>query len=1129
MHLHLLKKAKPWLMRLFYSVFISCLLTSNLLAGSVEGQSLGKTQVSIRLKYDNLQDVLRMIETQTDFLFTYGGAIHPKKIKVALPSGESSLREVLEKISEETDLGFVQINSMIAIKEKDSMITKKESIKKVSYEGIVYDSRTKEVVIGATVLVKGTTTGTVTDIDGKFNLQAEEGQVLIFRSLGYLSQEVLLTNQEKLVVYLNEDTKSLDEVVVVGFGEQKKVNITGAVEMVTSEDMENRPTTNTSNLLQGLMPGLVVTNYTGMPGQDNGSLRIRGISSINSSSPLVIIDGIEGNMNILNPDDIESVSVLKDAASAAIYGSRGANGVILITTKTGKKKASPQISINSYVGTQKPFRKPKLLGSIQYMELQNEAMRNVGQSETYSDEDFEIVRNGSDPNFYANTDWIDAIYKDSAPQFQTNVSVAGGAENVSYLLSYGHLDQEGVIVGDAYGSKRDNVRFKLNTTLLDRLQINANVGYVDRVYHSPQWATTATGGVIRGAMTISPLVPVNYTNGEWGYGGGANNPVAIATDGGSNIFSSQEFTGNFEGKIDLHKNLSIKGQYGLVMSNSKRETFVKKVTHRHPDSGDVLWFNVEENSLSIRDYVNRYQNILAQMDYRKTWGDHSFSGLAAFQQEWERYESFAGSRRKFLTEDVPALDLGTNPIQSASGDGYQWALRSGLARLNYDYKGKYLLELNGRYDGSSRLSKDNRYKFFPSLSAGWRFTDESFLNSLKKVIYDGKARVSYGELGNQYLSNMTGYSEYYAYLPVLTDVGSMPIGDQLTGGFAQTVSAGTNLSWETVQMLNVGLDLYFFEGRLAFVGDWFNKQTKNILLQVPQPGVLGIDPSDINAGSIQNKGWEASLNWKDQIKDFNYGVIFQISDVKNEVLSMGDTPPAYGTNVNLVGFPSGSYYGLVADRLAQESDFELVEGKLVPTIPVFESEKNKFGPGDLVYEDLNGDGVITMEDDRKILGNPFPRYTYSIRANVAYKGFDMSVFFQGVGKAVGYLYDNAVHAFKNYSMYPQEFHLDRWTPENTDGSYPRLLFGETYNSRVSSYWLEDASYIRLKNLQIGYTIPPHLLEKLRVNKLRVYFSGDNLLTKTDFFYAFDPESPLSAGGYYPQVKTFVMGVNIGLK
>jgi len=1124
----LLKKVNPWLMKLFYSVFLSCLLATSLLAGSVTGQDLKSTVVKLNSKYANLEQVLQAVENQTDFLFTYNETIKPREVEVVVAAGENSLLKVLENISRNSNLSFKQVNSMIAIKEKQT--PQKQVVKQFQqYTGTVYDGESDEVLPGATVQIKGSTTGTITDADGAFLIDAEAGQTLVVSFIGYEAQEIVLGENTTITIYLGGDTKALDEVVVVGFGEQKKVNVTGAVGMVTSTELENRPTTNTSNLLQGLVPGLVVQNYTAMPGQDNGSIRIRGVSSINNSNPLVIIDGIEGNMNILNPDDIESVSVLKDAASASVYGSRGANGVILITTKSGKRKGAPQVSINSYFGIQKPIQLPEMLGSVEYMQLQNEAMRNVGQSETYTEEDIQKVIDGTDPNFSANTNWIDEIFRDRAPQYQTNVSVSGGAENLSYLMSYGHLNQDGMVVGDAYSSKRDNLRFKLNTTILDVLDINANLGYIDRTYHSPQWATDRDGGVIRGALNISPLVPVRYTNGEWGYGGGANNPVAIATDGGSNVFSSQEFTANITAQINLHKNLSVKGQFGQVMSNSKRETFVKKVVHRHPESGDVLWFNVEENSLEVRDYVDRYQNILAQMDYKNTWGNHNFSGLVAFQQEWQRYESFSGTRKNFLSEDVPALDLGTNPVQSNSGDGYHWALRSGIARLNYDYKGKYLLELNGRYDGSSRLSEDNRYKFFPSLSAGWRFTDEVFFEGLKKVIYDGKARVSYGELGNQYLSNMTGYAEYYAYLPVLTDVGTMPIGNQRTNGFAQTVSAGKSLSWETVQMLNVGLDLYFFEGRLAFTGDWFNKQTKDILLRVPQPTVLGITPSDINAGAVENKGWEITLDWQDQIKEFRYGVNFQLSDVQNKVLDMGDTPPAYGTNVNLVGYASGSYYGFVANRLAQESDFDMIDGKLVPNIPVTSSELSKFGPGDLVYEDLNGDGEITAEGDRKVLGNAFPRYTYSFRGNVGWKGFDVSFFFQGVGKAVGYLYDNARHAFKTYSMYPQTTHRDRWTPENTDASYPRLIFGETYNSRVSSYWLEDASYLRLKNLQIGYTLPSHLLERLRVNKLRVYFSGDNLFTKTNFYYAYDPESPLSAGGYYPQAKTFIMGVNIGLK
>jgi len=1115
-------------MRLFYSVFISILFSSSLLASNASGQDLESTKIKLTSSYAKLGHLLAAIESQSDFLFTYSESIDPKKINVQVEKGEMSLQKVLEKVSRTSNLSFKQINSMIAIKEKE-LKTQSVTTNYQRYSGTIMDGESDEPLPGATVQIKGTTTGTVTDVDGFFELNAEPGQTLVISFIGYESQEILLGDNVKITIFLGGDTKALDEVIVVGFGEQKKVNVTGAVEMVTSEDLENRPTTNTSNLLQGLMPGLVVQNYTAMPGQDSGSIRIRGVSSINNSNPLVIIDGIEGNMNILNPDDIESVSVLKDAASASIYGSRGANGVILITTKSGKRKGAPQISINSYFGIQKPIQLPEMLGSVEMMQLQNEALRNVGQSETYSQQDIQKVIDGSDPNFSANTNWIDEIFKSHAPQYQTNISVSGGAENLSYLVSYGNLNQDGLVIGDAYSSKRNNLRFKLNTTLLDILDLNANIGYVDRIYHSPQWATSATGGVIRGALNISPLVPVRYTNGEWGYGGGANNPVAIATDGGSNVFSSQEFTANITAQIKLHKNLSIKGQYGQVMSNSRRETFVKKVTHRHPETGDILWFNVEENSLEIRDYVNRYQNALAQMDYKNTWGNHNFSGLVAFQQEWQRYESFAGSRRNFLSEDVPALDLGTNPIENNSGDGYHWALRAGIARLNYDFKGKYLLELNGRYDGSSRLSEDKRYKFFPSLSAGWRFSDEGFFEGLKKVIYDGKARVSFGELGNQYLSNMTGYAEYYAYLPVLNDVGSMPIGDQRTNGFAQTISAGTNLSWETVQMLNVGLDLYFLDGRLAFTGDWFNKQTKDILLRVPQPSVLGITPSDINAGSVENKGWELSLDWQDQIKEFRYGANFQLSDVQNKVLDMGETPPAYGTNVNLVGYASGSYYGFVATRLAQESDFDLIEGKLVPNIPVTASELSKFGPGDLVYEDLNGDGEITAEGDRKVLGNAFPRYTYSFRGNIAWKGFDFSFFLQGVGKAVGYLYDNARHAYKSSSMYPQTIHRDRWTPENADASYPRLIFGETYNSRVSSYWLEDASYLRLKNLQIGYTLPSHLLERLRVNKFRIYFSGDNLLTKTNFYYAYDPESPISAGGYYPQAKTFTMGVNIGLK
>jgi len=993
-----------------------------------------------------------------------------------------------------------------------------------------------QLLPGVTVTVKGTGNGTVTNADGRFEINVPgNNTILVFSYVGYLSKEVPVGHQAQLDVVLNEDTRQLNQVVIVGFGTQKKVNLTGAVAQVGEKELAGRPVTSMSTALQGLLPGLSAISATGFPGDNKTTLRVRGTGTTNNSNPFILIDGIPGDLNFLNPTDIESVSVLKDAASAAIYGSRAANGVILVTTKRGKQNQKPTVSYNGYYGFQKPYALPKMVGSAEYMEMLNEAQRNVNLPETYTAEDIQKAKDGTDPDYFANTNWPKALFKSTAPQQEHNLSVSGGTQDVTYYLSYGRQDQEGLVEGDQYKFWRNNVRARLNAIrLFDFIDIDGNLGYIDRMQNQPAGGTDGDQGPIYTSLTMSPLNPVKFTNGKWGYGGGSSNPLAIATDGGYNNFRSQEVTGNVSAKVHIWKNLDFTGQYGTNVINQRRSTFSRKIDYYYPDSGDFWYSNATSNSLEMRDYTSRLQNISGVLNYSFSLQKHNIKLLAGYQQETYRYESWAASKQNFPSDDVPIFNLGSdNP--NATGDAYQYALRSWFGRINYDYNEKYLLELNMRYDGSSRYASNLRYGTFPSASAGWRFSRENFIrdNSTFRWLNEGKLRASYGSLGNQYGADAdNSYAEWYPYMDVLTGVGTMPIGNILTRGVAQITLANPLLRWEKMNMLNFGIDLAFLNNRLTFTGDWFDKRTKDIQMKKPMPDILGLQVPDQNIGEVSNKGWELSLGWADQINDISYGFTAQLSDVRNKVVNLGGAPPVLDNRILQVGYPINAFYGYRTDGLAQEGDFTKdPSGKYVPNFAIFDADKGKVAPGDIKYRDLNGDGKITADKDREVIGDAFPRYTYSLRGNLGWKNFDFSFFIQGVGKGNGYVSSIGIHTFQAYGSYPQEVHRDHWTPEHTDAWYPRFTYLDTRNTtaRQSDYWLQNAAYLRLKNIQLGYTLPARWTEKLRIQRLRAYVSADNLFTKTDFFYAYDPETVTSAGGEYPQVKTFVFGLNINFK
>ncbi|MCK9508462.1 MAG: SusC/RagA family TonB-linked outer membrane protein, partial [Pigmentiphaga sp.] len=719
-----------------------------------------------------------------------------------------------------------------------------------------------------------------------------------------------------------------------------------------------------------------------------------------------------------------------------------------------------------------------------------------------------------------------------------SVNLNGNLGNSGYLISYRYFDQAGLTVGNSTGEQRHNLRFKVNSRLLDKVEISSNIGYTMQNVISPIGSLTSGGGAIYTAMRIAPNVPVHYTDESWAYGGGNTNPVAILYDGGNTTLDADEMSLLNTAKIDLVKGWDVSATYSIVNRNTWTEILKKTITFTNPDTPEIpqYLFN-SPNSLINSSARQRQQTLIVQSNFEIQTGRHTISGVGGFSQEWSVFRRFEASRINLTTEQHPTLNLGSKEGMSNTGDAAQWAIRSGFGRLNYNYNDRYLIEFNLRYDLSSRFHKSNRGGLFPSFSGAWRLTEEPFMQ-FSRVIFDNlKLRASWGMLGNQYVG-----STDYPYLSVLNEVtGLSAIGTQGTMGYTQTTLANPLLTWEKIDMFDLGLDVSLFNNRLNITVDWYDKNTKGILLQLNYPNQIGAKPSEQNVGAVNNRGWETDIAWRDQIGKLSYGFSFNLSDVKNKITDLGESSPDLSSYlIRQVGYPIDAFYGYIAEGLMTPDDFGIFDDfeqrYYNPKIPTVMGPD--YQPGDIKYKDVSGpqgvpDGRISPEYDRVVLGSAIPRYTYHFKTDLGYQNFDFSFSIQGVGKANGYLTGTARHAFQDMAAYPQKIHLERYhvvTNPDPGASYPRLTYNTDFNqSTFSTFWIEDASYLRLKNMQLGYTLPAETTKKMKIEKCRLYVSGDNLLTFSNFFYAYDPETPISKGGYYPQVKTFVMGVNLIFK
>ena len=1092
-------------------------------------------QISVTLKDVPLMEALSTLENKSEYSFFYSNMLPDKDARVSIDAKDKSIEFILDNIFSNLSISY-EINGHQIVLSED----KKED-KNTSYKasGVVVDSA-GEPVIGAGVVIEGSTNGTITDVDGRWELVVPSTTTkIVISSLGYKEQIVAAGSASARTVTLQEDSQMLQETVVVGYGVQKKVNLTGAVAMVNSEEMNARPISSVASGLQGLLPGVTVVNSSSQPGQANTTIRVRGVGTIGNSNPLILIDGIEGDISSINPEDIESVSVLKDAASSAIYGARAANGVLLVTTKklAAGKDAVTKINFSAYAGIQTPTRLPEMCDAIEFMTLDNEARKNVDTADAWLPEDFDKVRNNTDPNYFGNTDWIGQVLKKVAPQQNYSLSLNGTLGNSGYMLSYRYFDQSGLTVGNSTGETRHNLRFKINTKLIDRVTLSSNLGYTTTKVISPVSSLTSGGGAIYTAMRIAPNVPVRYTDGTWAYGGGNTNPVAILRDGGRAKTDADELSIMEVVKVDILKGWDVSATYNVTSYNGLKDILKKTITFNNPQDGSTYSYQ-SPNSIKNIDYRHNQQTFILQTNFDLNFGKHNVSGVVGMSQEWYTSRSFEASRTKLITELDPTLNLGDPQTMSNASSYSSWAIRSGFGRVSYNWNERYLLEGNLRYDLSSRFHKSNRSGLFPSVSAGWRISEENFMAATRTYLDNLKIRASWGMLGNQYVG-----SSNYPYLSVLQAYtsGVSMIGANATTGYVQSTLSNPNLSWEKIKMLDLGFDLAMFSNRLTFSFDWYNKDTDGILLKLNYPAQMGAKPSEQNAGKVNNKGWEMDLNWRSQAGEFMYGIGFNLSDVKNKIVDLGgNAPDLSGNQIRMVGYPIDAFYGYIADGLMTPEDFKINNPEThtynLPNIPVILG--NRYQPGDIKYKDLSGpdgvpDGRITPEYDRTVLGSSIPRYTYSVRGNLGWRGIDFSFVLQGVGKCSGFLEGSARHALQDMAAYPQKVHLERYnvvTNPNPKASYPRLTYNTGFNQNTfSTFWLEDASYLRVKNVQLGYTFPEKWMKKARINNFRIYASADNLFTFSKFFYAYDPETPVSKGGYYPLVKTVVIGVNLTFK
>ena len=999
--------------------------------------------------------------------------------------------------------------------------------------GVVTDEA-GEPLIGVSVLVKGTTLGNITDLNGRFSLDVPEGSILEISYIGYKTQSIK-AQREPMNIVLKEDAQKLDEVVVVGFGTQKKVNLTGSVSAVTGDDISKRPVANAAILLQGQIPGLRVNQGLGQPGGEGTSFRIRGQGTFSSagSDPLILINGVPGSMTNLDPSVIESVSVLKDAASAAIYGARAANGVILVTTKQGAVGDKVHISYHGNVGLHTPTKLyDRVTNSVEYMELANLAWKNSGTGKQYTQDQINLYRNNVGDPQYPNFDWQDYMFRTAVVQTH-NLSMAGSTEKTTYNVALNFVDQPGTMRGFKYRKYNATIDLTARITNFIKVGTYANLMYGE-TEQPRQGQNDAFLSTLSQAPTYMPWLPDDgtgirrWTSSAYSFESHNKNMPAIIGDNAMKRDNNFDINAQLWLEINLAKGLTwyTKGAARLQSNKSKDWRGSTTYTYDYHTGERSSELDKGGLGLSVGDGRRFYTNLYSYLKYDLSLVDnaHNFSLMVGYNQESEKYETLNAYRKDFAF-DLPVLNAGGTADWSNSGGEEEWAIQSLFGRFNYDFKERYLFEANMRYDGTSRISDENRWGVFPSFSVAWRATEEEFIKNLNlNWLNNFKLRGSWGQLGNQNI----GLYPYQAMISGVDDYPFTKTSDGVIIGYQQTAYANRNIKWETTTITDIGFDLQVFDG-LSVTFDWYKKTTDDILRSSQVSSLLGLSAPTVNIGSVDNKGIEGALNYANMVKGgtfrgfrYNAGVYFDRS--RNKLTEFG-AEEIGSYSIKREGLPYDEYYmleciGVFADQAE------------INASPKQFNDNTQ--PGDLKYKDISGpdgkpDGVIDNYDRRTFSGR-FPGFEYGINASATWKGFDLSLIGQGVADKKYYTTDWGVQPFMQGSSPNKDYIKHMWTEENPYGAkHPKLYWqdmGGGKNTRPNSYYLKDASFFRLKNLTLGYTLPRVWTEKANISKVRIYFSGDNLLTLTPY-KGLDPErNGDGRDAIYPQNRIYSFGLNV---
>ena len=999
--------------------------------------------------------------------------------------------------------------------------------------GVVTDEA-GEPLIGVSVLVKGTTLGNITDLNGRFSLDVPEGSILEISYIGYKTQSIK-AQREPMNIVLKEDAQKLDEVVVVGFGTQKKVNLTGSVSAVTGDDISKRPVANAAILLQGQIPGLRVNQGLGQPGGEGTSFRIRGQGTFSSagSDPLILINGVPGSMTNLDPSVIESVSVLKDAASAAIYGARAANGVILVTTKQGAVGDKVHISYHGNVGLHTPTKLyDRVTNSVEYMELANLAWKNSGTGKQYTQDQINLYRNNVGDPQYPNFDWQDYMFRTAVVQTH-NLSMAGSTEKTTYNVALNFVDQPGTMRGFKYRKYNATIDLTARITNFIKVGTYANLMYGE-TEQPRQGQNDAFLSTLSQAPTYMPWLPDDgtgirrWTSSAYSFESHNKNMPAIIGDNAMKRDNNFDINAQLWLEINLAKGLTwyTKGAARLQSNKSKDWRGSTTYTYDYHTGERSSELDKGGLGLSVGDGRRFYTNLYSYLKYDLSLVDnaHNFSLMVGYNQESEKYETLNAYRKDFAF-DLPVLNAGGTADWSNSGGEEEWAIQSLFGRFNYDFKERYLFEANMRYDGTSRISDENRWGVFPSFSVAWRATEEEFIKNLNlNWLNNFKLRGSWGQLGNQNI----GLYPYQAMISGVDDSPFTKTSDGVIIGYQQTAYANRNIKWETTTITDIGFDLQVFDG-LSVTFDWYKKTTDDILRSSQVSSLLGLSAPTVNNGSVENKGIEVALNYANMVKGvtfrgfrYNAGVYFDRS--RNKLTEFG-AEEIGSYSIKREGLPYDEYYmleciGVFADQAE------------INASPKQFNDNTQ--PGDLKYKDISGpdgkpDGVIDNYDRRTFSGR-FPGFEYGINASATWKGFDLSLIGQGVADKKYYTTDWGVQPFMQGSSPNKDYIKHMWTEENPYGAkHPKLYWqdmGGGKNTRPNSYYLKDASFFRLKNVTLGYTLPRVWTEKANISKVRIYFSGDNLLTLTPY-KGLDPErNGDGRDAIYPQNRIYSFGLNV---